>query len=229
MTNSESALPSDTPATRFQTPSDVVRTRIRQIRKGQGIRIPELAARLEHMGTPITEQQLYNLEVGRRRFHVDYLYAIAAALEVSPLALQTLPTERSSEVDIAPGITVTNTRFNGWTTGTRPLPGADETPFAQFHPYGAPIGRLQGSPDDRVQALAARIAEHAEDAAAKAEMLRDDARRFVADIAQLPPTTDTLRSLEVLSKRLGIDISLDGQPENDSAVRQSNKDSETDD
>jgi transcriptional regulator with XRE-family HTH domain len=211
MTNFDSA-PSTPPPARFTTPSHVVRARIRRIRKEQGIRIPELAARLSAQGTVITEQQLYNLEGGRRRLHVDYLFAIAAALGVSPLALQTLPTDDEDEVEVTPGVTVTGARFNGWTTGTRPLPGADEARFARFHPYGAPIGRLQGTPDDRVQALANRIAEQAEDAAANAQMLRDDARKFAADIAGLEPSTDTVRSLEALSRRLGIDISLNNRP-----------------
>lgn len=188
------------------SPTDVVLNRIRSVRLAQGLSIAGLAERLFELGYVITENKLWNVESGRTRLHVDTLFAIAAALGVSPLTLQTMASDEPEEVQPAPGIRITANRFNAWMTGASPLPGASQSTYAEHHPYGAQIGRFRGDLDQRAQALAIRLASHADEAASAAEALRAQALTYAASLLEGEPSEDLIRSAEALSKRLGIDL-----------------------
>lgn len=188
-------------------PAQLVLDRIRAIRSAQGLTIPDLAQRLAELGYPITENRLWNLESGRTKLHVDTLFAIAAALGVSPLALQTAPDDEHTEIEPAPGVKTSVDRFNAWMTGTSPLPGSNERPYVEHHPYGAAISRFRGDLEQRTRALAIRIAAHAEDAASTAAAYREEAHAFAAALLEQEPSEDMIRTAEALSKRLGLDLS----------------------
>jgi transcriptional regulator with XRE-family HTH domain len=189
------------------TPAELVLRRIDAICKSQGLSIAALSQRLAEHGFVISDNRLWNLVSGRTKLHVDTLFAIAAALGVSPLALQTLPTEAGQEVQPAPGVQVSASRFNSWVTGTDPLPGADRATYAEHHPFGASIGKFKGDLDERARGLAIRLASSAEEAASTAETLRLQALDYAAKLLQGKPSDDLLRSAEALSKRLGVDLS----------------------
>ncbi|SDD86822.1 helix-turn-helix domain-containing protein [Glycomyces harbinensis] len=197
----------DADQSRSLSPAKAAVERIRDIRVALGLSIPELAERLAALGYPFTENRLWNLASDRTKIHVDTLFAIAAALGVSPLALMTLPADQHTEIDVAPGVTISAERFNAWVTGTSPLPGADETPYVEHHPFGAPIGRFQGSLDQRARALAFKIVSHADEAASTADTLREEAHAFAASLLEQEPSPDLIRTAEALSRRLGIDVS----------------------
>lgn len=190
-----------------RTPAQVVLDRILEIRNEEKLSLPKLAARLADQGSDVTESRLWNIASGRARLQFETLIAIAAALEVSPLALLTMPTDGSAEVEILPGVTVSAERWNAWMTGSSPLPGASDTTYAAHHPYGAPIGRFRGDLDQRSRALAIRLAAHADEAATAAEALREEAHTYAASLLEGEPSEDLIRSAEALSKRLGIDLS----------------------
>lgn len=189
------------------TPAALVLQRIDTICKSQGLSIAALAQRLAEHGFVISDNRLWNLVSGRTKLHVDTLFAIAAALDVSPLALQTMPNDENEEVQPAPGVRVSASRFNSWVIGTEPLPGANKSTYAEFHPYGAQIGRFRGDLDERARGLAIRLASRAEEAASAAEVLRQQAITYAASLLEGEPSEDLLRSAEALSERLGIDLS----------------------
>jgi transcriptional regulator with XRE-family HTH domain len=208
------ARPKNTPsAPEPLSPAELVLSRIRTIREAQGLSIAALAERLAEQGYVVSDNRLWNLESGRTKLHVDTLFAIAAALGVSPLALQTTPTDDEREVQPAPDVRVSAARFNAWMNGTNPLPGASKTTYAEHHPFGAPLGRFRGDLDERAQALALRLASHADDAATAAEALRDQAHAYAASLLEGEPSEDLIRSAQALSKRLGIDLSQIKAPE----------------
>ncbi|MGW6614971.1 helix-turn-helix domain-containing protein [Streptomyces erythrochromogenes] len=62
-------------------------TAIENLRIARGFAQRELADRVTALGRPMTNTMLSRIERTRRRCDVDDLVAIAAALEVSPLAL----------------------------------------------------------------------------------------------------------------------------------------------
>ncbi len=198
---------SDTAATGPLTPAELVLQRIRTICETQGLSMSTLAQRLADQGFVISDNRLWNLVSGRTKLHVDTLFAIAAALGVSPLALQTMPLDDTREVQPAPGVQVSASRFNSWVIGTEPLPGASKTSYAEFHPYGAQIGRVRGDLDERARGLAMLLASRAEEAASAAELLRQQALSYAATLLNGEPSEDLLRSAEALSHRLGIDVS----------------------
>jgi transcriptional regulator with XRE-family HTH domain len=188
------------------TPAELVLQRINAICKSQGLSVGALAQRLLEHGFVISDNRLWNLMSGRTKLHVDTLFAIAAALGVSPLVLQTMPTHGDEEVEPAPGVRVSAPRFNSWVNGTAPLPGASSERYAEHHPYGAPIGRIKGDLDERARGLAIRLASGAEEAASTAEVLRQQALAYAARLLEGEPSEDLIRSAEALSKRLGIDL-----------------------
>lgn len=209
------ARPKSNPSTRGPlTPAELVLQRIRTICESQGLSISTLAERLLEHGFVVSDNRLWNLVSGRTKLHVDTLFAIAAALGVSPLALQTMPADGEEEVQPAPGVRVSAARFNSWMTGTDPLPGASKVTYAEHHPYGAQLGRFKGDLDQRARALAIRLATHADEAASAAEVLRQQALAYAAKLLEGEPSEDLLRSAEALSQRLGIDLSI-ANPQND--------------
>lgn len=68
-------------------PEQVIARIVKTERERRGLTQQELAARLTTTGMPIHQTGLGRLEAGQRAIRVDELYAIATALDVSPLSL----------------------------------------------------------------------------------------------------------------------------------------------
>lgn len=66
-----------------------MRSRIREIRKAKGLTLAEVAARVRPQ--PTTAQTIGRLETGRRHLSLAWLHRLAAALDVAPAELVTLP------------------------------------------------------------------------------------------------------------------------------------------
>lgn len=65
----------------------VIARTVRSERERHGLTQQELATRLTAAGMPIHQTGLGRLEAGQRAIRIDELYTIAAALDISPLAL----------------------------------------------------------------------------------------------------------------------------------------------
>ncbi|MBZ6377025.1 transcriptional regulator [Pacificimonas flava] len=105
-------------------------TRIREIRKGKGLTLADVAERCE---PPTTPQTIGRLETGTRTVSVDWLNRIAAALDVLPGDLVQL--EDRTELDVAARLTA---------AGAEPL--AKPRTFAAPHPHGTMMGLLVDYP-----------------------------------------------------------------------------------
>ena len=66
-----------------------MRSRIREVRKAKGLSLADVAARV--LPQPTTAQTVGRLETGRRHLSLAWLHKLAAALDVTPDALLTLP------------------------------------------------------------------------------------------------------------------------------------------
>lgn len=112
-------------------PSDVVGTRVREIRKRQGLTVDALAQRCASSGLPhLTPNALYLIEGGgrgrstkrpRRRVTVDELLSLSVALAVPPIALL-LPEGAADEFAITPEITASAEDAFHWAIGIQALP-----------------------------------------------------------------------------------------------------------
>ncbi len=109
-------------------PSDVVRARIRQVRKQHGWSLRELSNRLEELGVHMDPPTLVRIEVGQRRVLVDQMVALAAALDVSPSYLLH-PPEDVPEIELAPGLIADRDEYAAWLRGLTPLPPQDSQVF----------------------------------------------------------------------------------------------------
>lgn len=67
--------------------SDVVAAKVREIRQERQLDLAALSERLTDLGWPIPVAALSRLENGNRRVDVDDLFALANALDVSPIVL----------------------------------------------------------------------------------------------------------------------------------------------
>lgn len=68
-----------------------MRSRIREVRKAKGLTLAEVAARVRPR--PTTAQTIGRLETGRRHLSLAWLHKLAAALEVGPDQLLSLPNQ----------------------------------------------------------------------------------------------------------------------------------------
>jgi transcriptional regulator with XRE-family HTH domain len=74
---------------------------VRVIRRVRGLRLADLADRLCDLGNPIRINGLSKIENRDRRVDVDDLIALAAALDVHPLALLATPKPHTSDALVA--------------------------------------------------------------------------------------------------------------------------------
>jgi transcriptional regulator with XRE-family HTH domain len=110
---------------RVERPSEVVARRIKAECQRQEITIARLAERCAELGTPgLTRDAIASIVSGRRRVDVDELYALGAALNVSPLLL-TLPLGSNARLAVTPKLKVGAQQALEWTVGDGPLPNTD--------------------------------------------------------------------------------------------------------
>lgn len=132
--------------------------RMRTIRKAQNLTCHDLAERLADLGRiDITVNKIWNMQNGRLKPSLDMVFAIANALGVSPLAFLTVPDSEDYSIEVAPGVEISPSRFNAWTTGALPLPGSNETVFEEHQPHGIRAAGFQGTPEERTQRLVSKL------------------------------------------------------------------------
>ncbi len=120
---------------RTMSPSDAVAGRIREARKRRGWTSAETAARCTARGYRMSAAVLANIESGRpdlngarrRDITIDELFALAAALDVPPVALMGLPEDHGhSAVSLTATVAIDNSDdLLLWIRGDKPLPGTD--------------------------------------------------------------------------------------------------------
>lgn len=115
-------------------PSHVFGEQVRGVRTRKGWTSQQrLADRLGALGHEVDRTAVTRLETGKRGVSLDEAFAIAAALEVSPLSLM-LPRAPEEPVAVAPRLTVTTKAARAWAQGVEPLPGQDRQFFEQESP-----------------------------------------------------------------------------------------------
>lgn len=126
-------------------PDDVVGSRVREVRKSDGLSAEQLAKRCADAGQPqLSETAIYLIEGGgrgkagtrpRRRVTVEELFVLAYALGVSPMSLL-LPRE-NLPYQITPAVFELAVKVGRWLLGYRPLPAQTvdmEDPETVVHP-----------------------------------------------------------------------------------------------
>jgi hypothetical protein len=137
-----------------QTPSDVVASRVRQVRTKRGMKVADLAARCAELGAPqLTAQALYKLEGQResatrrpRPVSVDELLALGLALRCNPVHLL-VPPDDDSPYAITGTTAAPARQVREWIRGDGLLPSDDldaevardyitEVPRSEWVQYG---------------------------------------------------------------------------------------------
>jgi transcriptional regulator with XRE-family HTH domain len=108
-------------------PSEVFRSRLREVRRLKGWTQQELADALARAGLDLSAFAITRIETGNRGVSLDQAIAMAAVLGVSPLHM-IVPLE-DERVQLAPQLTVTTAEARAWLRGQRPLQEADERIF----------------------------------------------------------------------------------------------------
>lgn len=97
-----------------------VRKRVAALRERRGLSRVELSKRLTALGHPLGLTALGRIEAGERRVDVDDLFALAVALNVSPLGLL-LPQEPAGRVRLTESVSRGVTKIWEWAVGVKPL------------------------------------------------------------------------------------------------------------
>ena len=127
----------------IERPSEVIRRRLREVRDSRRITRDELSDRLEAIGYPIEALTLARIETGRmKRLSVDDVFALAYALDVSPLFLMLPYGGRlvvyegqtvwlsDETVEVAASVQpVGSHMLRDWLRGNETLPGQDASRF----------------------------------------------------------------------------------------------------
>jgi 8-oxo-dGTP pyrophosphatase MutT (NUDIX family)/transcriptional regulator with XRE-family HTH domain len=109
---------------------------VRALREDRRLNQPQLASRMQELGTPVHASAISKIEKRERRVDVDDLAALAIALETTPNRLL-LPGAAGDELaELTPEVTVSALDAWKWATGEQALPGT-----------GRPLPAWQG--DDR--------------------------------------------------------------------------------
>lgn len=116
-------------------PSEVFASRVRQIREGRGWSQGRLADALAGIGDEKDRTTIAKIEAGSRGVTVDDVFAIAAALEVSPLHL-CVPRFDGEPVAVAPSFIADSFGVREWVAGHEPLKGQDAEVFWRQLPEG---------------------------------------------------------------------------------------------
>jgi transcriptional regulator with XRE-family HTH domain len=109
-------------------PSEVFRSRLREVRRAKGWTQQELAGALSSQGVGITAFAIARLESGKRGISLDEAVAIAAVLGPSLLHM-IVPLEERGRVHLAPQMSAKVIDARAWIRGQRPLQQADEQLF----------------------------------------------------------------------------------------------------
>lgn len=163
-----------------RTAQEVFRHRLAQVRKALGYTSQtRFAERVAEAGVGLSETALARIESGKRNVRLDEALGIAAALDVSPLALF-LPTE--GNVRLADGIIVDADTARRWVLGEEPLDPDNERGYRYLSPK--PVLELDTTRPSGSGALD--------------QMTADDVRELLRTLKNV-----TERSVQVLEDREG--------------------------
>lgn len=215
---------------RTMSPSDAVAGRIREARKRRGWTSAETAARCTARGYRMSAAVLANIESGRpdlngarrRDITIDELFALAAALDVPPVALMGMPEDHGhSAVSLTTTVAIDNSDdLLLWIRGDKPLPGADSrvyfTTALEQMPTVDSQRVLEELKRSVLQDRAKDLVGQFRDAAATArERARDEIRRVIGEAGAALATgasgEELLAVLRAANDRLSQDESHSSQ------------------
>ncbi|MFI1394095.1 helix-turn-helix domain-containing protein [Streptomyces sp. NPDC020681] len=121
------------PAAQYGPTGEAVALNVRTLRNRRNMTIYALSGVLARIGRPITPSAIAKIEKQQRQVTVDDLVALAAALDVSPLALL-LPTVGSGQegVRLAEDLEVTAAAAWEWADGQKPLTRSEGDPHGDL-------------------------------------------------------------------------------------------------
>lgn len=115
-----------------QSPQEVFRHRLARLRKALGYTSQgSLTKRVAEVGGGLGETSIARIEAGDRNVRLDEALMLAAALDVSPLALL-IPEE--GELRLAHGIVVDADHARRWLMGKEPLDPANQRSYRYVSP-----------------------------------------------------------------------------------------------
>lgn len=100
----------------MERPGETVARRVREEREGAGLSLAELARRLRASGYKMDASGIMRLERGERRPVVDDVFALALALDVSPVDLM-VPLDDDAMVAVTPQADWLASRVRDWMIG----------------------------------------------------------------------------------------------------------------
>lgn len=155
-----------------QSPGVAFGEQVRRVRLAKGWSSQGLLAEaLEGVGYFINRSTLTRLENGTRTPSLDEAFAVAVALEVSPLAL-VLPFEATGSVAVAPDVAVPVEQARAWARGDEPLPGQDVRFFESHSPeFWVDVNTLRRQAILRTLVEELAEADQAEDSGRRARIL----------------------------------------------------------
>lgn len=106
----------------MQDVPEVLSRRIKEVRRRRDWTQRGLVEKLEEIGVSMDPATLARIETGERGVKVHELFALAAALEVSPFQLL-VPLDGQAEVQLTPELSATSAQVRDWLRAYRPLPG----------------------------------------------------------------------------------------------------------
>lgn len=115
---------------RATAPSEVVADQLGYIRQRKGWTQEQLAEAVSAIGVKMDRTVVAKIETRKRNVTIDDLFALAAALEVSPVALL-LPFDADAEIALAPGLVKDAEAVRRWACFEGPIGtgGATELRF----------------------------------------------------------------------------------------------------
>jgi transcriptional regulator with XRE-family HTH domain len=106
-------------------PSEVLRSRLREVRRRREWSQEDLAERLKELGVPMDRAVLARIEGGTRGVSLDEGFILAAALGVDPSTLF-FPVARNEWVELAPRVLRTAEQARMWIRGMGPVLDGDD-------------------------------------------------------------------------------------------------------
>ncbi len=110
------------------SPSEVFRSRLREVRRLKGWTQQELSDALKAVGVKLDASAITRLEGGTRGVTLDDVVAIAAVLGVSPLHM-IVQLENDALLEVAPEITTGPVGARAWFRGQHTLREGDDVPL----------------------------------------------------------------------------------------------------
>lgn len=104
----------------MRTFEDVVRERIRELRRQRGFTQQDLADALARLGLLTDRATVARIEIGQRRLTLNEAFAAAQALGVAPVHLF-VPTDSNEPINIGPNMEASPAEMRAWIRGQRPM------------------------------------------------------------------------------------------------------------